>query len=71
MKKLRFLQGAFIPSLNVSVNYNDELDIEDGLAEILLKQGIADELKPELNKKTANKPPKKARKPKKVEKADE
>lgn len=72
MKKLRFLQCAYLPSINLSVNFNDEHEIADNLAETLVKQGIADELKPELNAKTNEKPTPKARKPrKKVAQVDE
>lgn len=49
MKKLRFLQCAYIPSVLKTVNVNDELDLDDKIAEILLNQGIADELSPEFN----------------------
>lgn len=63
MKKLRFLLGAYIPSIEKTVNVNDELDLDDKLADECLKLGIADELKPELNEKPVKKT---ARKPKKV-----
>lgn len=53
MAKVRFLQSAVLIGQHQVLNFNDELEISDKLAESLEKQGIVDILEEEKAPKTA------------------
>lgn len=42
MKKIRFLQSVAYPLHKTTYNINDEIEVEDSLANIFKEQGIAD-----------------------------
>ena len=69
MAKVRFLQSVYLVSHNLSMNFNDELDIEDkNQVDRLVKKGFVDVLKEEPAKKPATK---RTPRKKKVEKPKE
>lgn len=59
MARVRFLQGAYLFSLDKVMNYNDELEINDEkIINTLAKKGIVDVLieeKKEATKKSSSK----------------
>jgi hypothetical protein len=58
MAKVRFLQSAYVISLDQSVGFNDELDIEDEkVVSNLVENGLVDVL---IEEKIEPKPTKKA-----------
>jgi len=60
MAKVRFLQSAYVISLDQSVGFNDELDIEDEkVVSNLVENGLVDVL---IEEKIEQKPAKKAEK---------
>lgn len=73
MAKLRFLMAVYLPTEEKSVNFNDELDIEnEKLVDYLLKNGLADKLidaekQPKDEEKEAKKAPKRAKKQPEIE----
>lgn len=69
MAKVRFLQSVYLVSHNLSMNFNDELDIEDkNQVDRLVKKGFVDVLKEEPTKKPVTK---RTPRKKKVEKPKE
>lgn len=68
MAKVRFLQSVYLVSHNLSMNFNDELEIEDKKqVDRLVEKGLVDVLKEPSKKSPTKRTPRK----KKVEESKE